>query len=166
MPTDPPSGPDPLAAHARLDRAQSQGGQPETLFRAFDAIFKDALDHRLFTILAWSRAENHARRAYSSRPRDYPVGASKPMGPTEWGARVLKGGQTWIGRTADDIRWAFPDHELITSLGCGCCLNAPVLWNGEVLGAISVLGASGTYDERDLTVLETLAPRLAPALLP
>jgi GAF domain-containing protein len=88
------------------------------------------------------------------------------MGPTEWGTLVLKGGQTWFGRTPEDIRWAFPDHELIESLGCESCLNAPVLWNGEVLGAVSVLGPTGAYDERDLSLLEALAPRLGPALMP
>jgi GAF domain-containing protein len=166
MNTAPLPFPDALDAHSRLDRAQSRDGQPDVLFQAFDAVFADALDHRLFTVLSWSRAENHARRAYSSRPREYPVGASKPMGPTEWGTLVLKGGQTWFGRTPEDIRWAFPDHELIASLGCESCLNAPVLWNGEVLGAVSVLGPAGAYDERDLSLLEALAPRLVPALMP
>lgn len=156
---------DPASATRRLAEAQAQDGQPATLFAAFDRLCADAVGHSLFTLLAWDPAGNDVERLYSSRPVEYPLLGRKAMGPTEWGARILKGGQTWLGRTADDIRWAFPDHELILSLGCEACLNAPVRWNGAVLGVVSVLGPAGAYDEADLAGLDLAAQLLAPGFL-
>lgn len=156
---------DPLAAGQALDKAQALPGQPDALFKAFDDICQQAVGHRLFTLLAWAPETNDVQRVYSSRPDSYPPGRRKAMGVTAWGERVLKGGQTWIGSTADDIRWAFPDHELILSLGCEACINAPVRWNGAVLGAVSVLGPASPYDEDDLEGLDRLAARLAPGFL-
>ena len=153
------------AAVAAIGAAQAGKSQPEALFAAFDRHCADTFGHRLFTILEWAPETNDVERLYSSRPAEYPLLGRKAMGPTEWGALVLKGGQNWIGRNADDIRWAFPDHELIASLGCAACINAPVLWDGKVLGVVSALGPEGAYDERDLAVLAAIAPLLAPGFL-
>ena len=87
------------------------------------------------------------------------------MGPTPWGDVVLKGGKPWFGASADDIRWAFPDHELILSLGCETILNAPVRFDGRTLGVISVLDGPGAYAEGDLALVTLMAPHLAAALL-
>lgn len=149
----------------RLGAAQAGPGQPATLFAAFGQLCAEMVGHSLFTLLAWDPAGNDVERLYSSRPAEYPPLGRKAMGPTEWGARVLKGGRTWIGRTAEDIRWAFPDHELILSLGCEACLNAPVRWNGSVLGVVSVLGPAGAYDDADLAGLDLAAQLLAPGFL-
>ncbi|TWG98914.1 hypothetical protein L598_001700000070 [Mesorhizobium sp. J18] len=152
-------------ALSKIGAGQASNGQPEALFSAFDSYCADTLGHRLFTLLAWAPETNDVERLYSSRPTEYPLLGRKVMGPTPWGAVVLKGGKTWIGRTADDIRWAFPDHELIASLGCAACINAPVLWDGKVLGVISVLGPENAYDEADLAGLAAIAPLLVPGFL-
>ena len=156
---------DQLAASRQIAAAQAAAGQPEVLFAAFDRLCADAVGHRLFTLLAWDAAGNDVERIYSSRPAEYPLLGRKAMGSTAWGARVLKGRETWIGSTAEDIRWAFPDHELILSLGCEACINAPVRWNGTVLGAVSVLGPAGAYDEADLVGLDLASQALAPAFI-
>ena len=153
------------SALVTLGQAQAAQGQPAALFAAFDRLCAETFGHRLFTLLEWAPRTNDVERLYSSRPQEYPLSRRKPMGPTEWGALVLKGKQNWIGRTAEDMRWAFPDHELIASLGCAACINAPVLWDGEVLGVVSVLGPENAYDDRDLEALVALAPLLAPGFL-
>lgn len=148
-----------------LGSEQACSGQPDGLFALFDRICQDRFGHRLFTLLAWAPETNDVERLYSSRPADYPLLGRKAMGPTQWGAKVLKGGETWLGRDAADIRWAFPDHELILSLGCEACLNTPVLYDGRVLGVVSVLGPEGAYDHADLEALVRLTPALVPAFL-
>lgn len=150
---------------ATLTAAQAASGQPGALFCAFDRLCQDAVGHRLFTLLKWAPRTNDVERLYSSRPSEYPLLGRKAMGPTEWGAKVLKDGENWIGRDAAAIRWAFPDHELIISLGCEACINAPVRWNGEVVGVVSVLGPANAYDEADLAGLDQLAALLAPGFL-
>lgn len=152
-------------AFSRMARAQAEAGQPGRLLAEFDAICADAVGHVLFTILASEAGERDVTRVYSSRPDAYPTAGRKPMGPTEWGERLLRQGRTWFGRTPEDIRWAFFDHELIASLGGEACLNAPVRWNGGVLGVVSVVGPQGRYTEADLEALDILTQGLAPALL-
>lgn len=152
-------------ALAELAAEQARAGQPGGLFALFDRICQDRFGHRLFTLLAWAPETNDVQRLYSSRPAEYVLRGRKAMGPTEWGEKVLKGGETWLGRDAADIRWAFPDHELILSLGCEACLNTPVLFDGRVLGVVSVLGPAGAYDEADLETLVRLTSALVPAFL-
>jgi hypothetical protein len=149
----------------RLNHALNQPNQPHASFQAFDEACGTAFGHRLFTILAWRSGENEVERVYSSRPIEYPLAARKRMGPTPWGALVLGQAQPWLGRHADDLRWAFPDHELIASLGCSTCLNAPVRWKGTVLGAINILDAAGSYADTDLALLSAISSFLIGPLL-
>ena len=148
-----------------LSRALAAPDQPWPAFSAFDRLCAEAFGHRLFTILAWQAGADELERIYSSRPAEYPVSARKRMGPTPWGAHVLRQGRPWLGVNAEDMRWAFPDHALIASLGCAACLNAPVRWNGTVLGAINVLDAEGAYEQADLDALETISVFLIGPLL-
>ena len=153
------------AAVETLGRAQSAPGQPKALFDAFERLCAETVGHRLFTLLAWKPDTGEVARVHSSRPADYPLRGRKPMGPTEWGARVLHWGEPWLGKTAEDIVWAFPDHALIESLGCASCMSVPVLWDGRVLGVIAVLDAADAYDEADLEGLRLIAPILVPGFL-
>lgn len=148
-----------------LSQALAAADQPQAAFGAFDKVCAEAFGHRLFTILAWQAGADEVERVYSSRPAEYPVSARKRMGPTPWGARVLREGRSWRGTGAEDMRWAFPDHALIASLGCAACLNAPVRWKGSVLGAVNVLDAEGSYDEADLDGLEAISGFLVGPLL-
>lgn len=150
---------------ADLSHALSGAGQPQTTFRAFDRICAELFGHRLFTILAWEAGADEVERVYSSRPAEYPISARKRMGPTPWGERVLRQGRSWLGTSARDMRWAFPDHDLIAGLGCAACLNAPVRWNGTVLGAINILDAEGAYTPPDLEALEAMSGFLVGPLL-
>ena len=156
---------DPAAALVRLGEAQARPNQPGPLFTAFDAICAEAVGHRLFTLLAWRPETGEVARVHSSRPSEYPLRARKPMGPTKWGAQVLHQGRPWLGRSAADIEWAFPDHALIASLGCASCLSAPVLWDGRVLGLAAVLDRADAYVPADLDGLCGIAPLLAPGFL-
>lgn len=156
---------DPAAALAALSPALALPGQPQALFDAFERLCAESVGHRLFTLLAWQPETGEVARIHSSRPAEYPLRGRKPMGPTEWGARVLHGGQPWLGRNAEDIRWAFPDHALIASLGCAACMSVPVLWDGRVLGVVAVLDAAGAYDAADLAGACLIAPLLVPGFL-
>jgi hypothetical protein len=148
-----------------LTVALAQGGQPQAAFQAFDGVCAMAFGHRLFTILAWQSGSDELERVYTSQPAEYPLSARKRMGPTAWGSHVLRGGHAWLGEAPKDLQWAFPDYELIASLGCGSCLNAPVRWNKTVLGAVSVLDAEGVYQKADLDLLDLMSGFLVGPLL-
>ena len=147
-----------IAAHAEPD-------QPGATFQALDAALARSPGHTLFTILVHHPAARESERFYSNRPAEYPVGGRKPVTNSEWMQRVIHAGLPWIGRAADDIRWAFYDHETILALGCESCLNMPVRWRGETLGTLNLLAGPGHYTEAHLDEVALLAHLALPGLM-
>ncbi|MEM8728974.1 MAG: GAF domain-containing protein [Pseudomonadota bacterium] len=122
------------------------------LYPALDDALDQLIGHKLFTLMAidWPRGE--AARIYTNMPDDYPVGGRKPLGTlTNWGQVVIEGRQSWIAHTAEDIRWAFFDHERIAALGCASCLNVPVVDTKaadgpRVIGTLNILHEAHHFD--------------------
>ena len=96
-----------------------------------------------------------------SNPQAYPLDGCKRMGPTPWGDLVLERRQCYLARDAEGIRWAFPDHALIASLGLESAINVPVVALGQVLGTINLLDAAGRYRDGDVAVVRSVAAYLA-----
>ncbi len=148
-----------------LIHAQAEKGQPAPLFDAMTRLCNTLFGYRFLTILGCEADGIHIRRLHSSSPGDYPAGGLKPMGGTLWGKRVLERGETWLGNGRDDVLWAFPDAELILSKGCEACACAPVLWNGDTIGVLSLNAELNRYSQADLAKMQVIAQTLAPALL-
>ena len=150
-----------LEAAVALRRA----GQPGATFEALDRALGAVLGHRLFTVLRYHHDSGESERLYSSQPGAYPVGGRKPLNPTPWTQRVLREQTPYLGRTAEDIRAVFFDHELIASLGCASVLNLPVVWDGQTLGTLNLLHEEAWYDEGDIPLGLVLAALALPAYL-
>ncbi len=148
---------------AQLAALLAAPGQPETIYRALDMECRTRVGHKLFTLLYVDGSE--VARVYSNQPDAYPVFGRKPMGPTPWGQQVLKERRPFLGRDMDAIRWAFFDHALIASLGCGSVINIPVVHDGETLGTINLLDAEHHYTHDHVPLVAALAPLLIPAFL-
>lgn len=146
--------------------AETVACEPDSshIWPAAQQTFDELIGHRLFTVLAYQEPTGLVTRLYSNRPDEYPVSGTKPMGPTAWGQQVLKQGLPYIGRNANDIRWAFPDHELIASMGLQSTCNLPIRANGKVLGTLNLLHTEDFYDQRCLPTGMVLAGLLAPAM--
>ena len=113
--------------------------------------------------LDWTRGLSV--RHYSSAPLAYPPGGAKPIVPGgEFHARVIEAGEPRFCADADAIRAAFPDHELILSLGCESAVNVPVRWNGRTLGSLNLLHEAGWYGEDMLPVLRVYGAMAVPLL--
>lgn len=148
-----------------LDRCCAAAAVPggrEGLYRGIDEALGELVGHKLFTILYTSPDAQQVIRLYSNQPGAYPVSGAKKMGPTPWGDLVIKRGQPYIGNTADDIKWAFFDHELIASLGCDSVLNIPVVIEGQTLGTLNLLHQAGWYEDRHVAIATPFAYLLAP----
>jgi hypothetical protein len=78
---------------------------------------------------------------------------------------VLRAGRSWIGTDVAAIRWAFPDHALIESMGLGSAINVPAVYDGRVVGTINLLAPEGFYGPSHVAPVEALAPLLVPAFL-
>lgn len=157
--------PDPAPHLAAVAAAMAEPGQPGPLFAALDAAMGAAIGHRLFTILAIHPGAAESQRCYTNMPVAYPVGGRKPINRTRWFETVLDRGEPYIGRTYEDIREVFFDHELIRSLGCESVLNLPVRWNGASLGTINLLHEARWYAEADLAAARQFAALAVPGLL-
>jgi hypothetical protein len=156
---------DPAPHLAAVARALAEPEQPGATLRALDAALGAALGHRLFTVLRYHPDTGESERLYTNQPAAYPVGGRKPLNPTFWSRHVLVEGRPWIGRTADDIRAVFFDHELIASLGCASILNLPVAWAGRVLGTLNLLHEAHWYGADDVPLGVTFAGLAVPAYL-
>ena len=155
-----------LAGFLSVTDAIARDGAPEAAFRAVETAIGGLLGHRLFTILVRREGGEEVERVYSSQPDAYPVQGRKRMGPTPWGALVLDRKQTFLGPDKAAIRWAFPDHALIESLGLGSVINASAQQGGEVLGTLNVLDREGAYPtEEQVDGVRAFTPFLIPALL-
>ena len=149
---------DVIAAHRDTD-------QPGATFRAVDAALAAAPGHILFTILVHHPGLRESERFYSNMPDAYPVGGRKPVTDSPWMQRVVHGGEPYIGRTREDIREVFYDHELIWSLGCESVLNMPVRWAGQTLGTLNLLHRAGFYTEDHVAHVREVAHLALPGLL-
>ena len=155
-----------MAALCALIDAAGESGQPDRLFQAADATFGAVIGHRLFTLMIFDDANYEVQRVYSSDPEHYPVGGRKHKGGTPWTEKVIDGRCAWIGFNAGDIRWAYPDHELLARLGLRSALNVPVLYDDRFLGTANALHTEENYYEpADAGRSKPFASVLAPAFL-
>lgn len=146
--------------HLGLGSALAAARQPADVYRAVDRVLAERVGYGLFTMLIRTPDGQEVSRVYSTNPVAYPLAGRKRMGPTPWGALVLERQQCYLARDAEGIRWAFPDHALIASLGLASAINVPLVAMGQVLGTINLLDVAGRYSDDDVAVVRTVAPYL------
>ena len=127
--------------------AAALADSPDALYRAIQDSLGALIGHRLFTLLITTPDGTEVERIHTSDPVAYPLQGRKRMGPTPWGEHVLRGQKPWMTNDAEGIRWAFPDHALIASLGLESCINIPVVALGRTLGTMNLLDRAGAYSE-------------------
>jgi len=140
--------------------AALRAGPTDAFFKAIEKGTRDTVGHKLFTLLYVAPNGRRVKRLYTNMPREYPVGGYKEVKDTAWHKLIIGEKKPWVGRNADDIRWAFFDHELILSLGCESAMNIPVLYNGRLLGTMNLLDGAGHYKDGDPTHCEAFAALL------
>ena len=145
----------------RVAAAASRPGQPTPLYDALQTALARVIGHRLFTLMVFDPHNRDAQRLYSSDPKNYPVGGRKAMSKTPWGEKVIDGKTAWIGYSAEDIRWAYPDHELIASLGLESALNLPVIYDDVFIGSANLLHDANRYTPEDVEIGRPFAALLA-----
>lgn len=153
------------ADHLSLYDAMASAKQPVDVYLAVERVLAKRLGFGLFTLLVCTSDAAQVRRVHTSNPQAYPVAGLKQMGPTPWGDLVLKDKQCYVTGNAEGIRWAFPDHALIASLGLASAINVPLVAMGKVLGTINVLDAAGRYAQADVDVVRSAAAYLVAAFV-
>jgi hypothetical protein len=145
-------------------RESSRPNQPVPLFAAVDAALGKVVGHRLFTLMVLDHANGEAERVYTSDPVTYPVAGRKRPVDTPWFKQVILGRRHYLGRTREDIRWAFADHALIERLGCRSVINVLAIYDDEVIGSANLLHAEHHYSDADIEDSLPFVQLLVPAL--
>ena len=145
--------------------AMLAAGQPAPLYRAIEKAMAELIGFKLFTILVATPEGDRVRRTYTNNAQAYPVGGFKPMATSPWGDMVIRGKRPYIGRNAEDIRWAFFDHELIASLGLASVLNTPIVWNDRCIGTMNLLDAAEHFVPAHAAIARNFAQLLVPAMM-
>lgn len=133
------------------------------IWKATDRILSELIGHKLFSVLEYDQKNGLLRRCYSSRPDSYPVGGTKKMKSTPWGRQVLMEGRHFLGTNADDIRWAFPDHDVLLAMGLQSALNLPMRSASSTLGTLNLLHGPGHYRQDHLSIGRQIADMLVPS---
>tara|TARA_R110002049_G_scaffold29972_1_gene101895 strand:- start:73357 stop:73845 length:489 start_codon:yes stop_codon:yes gene_type:complete len=119
-----------------------------------------AIDNELFTAMRFHADTMEVERLYSTLPVVYPVSGRKPKRDTAWGDKVLVHHQINNGFGADDIEWAFSDHETILGLGLNAVLNVPIVDRDTVLGTINFLRGGRPFNNQEVAIGQQLAAAL------
>ena len=157
------------SAEASFVAAISQSTSPHAAWQALDRLAADVVGHRLFTVSLTDMNAGLVRRAYTSRPTEYPASGTKPLrGNTgDWFEQVFNRRQTFVANTIEDIAKVFPDHELIGSMGLGSVINLPIVLGGDLVATVNLLDATRHYTPERVAAAETrlaLPARLCVAL--
>jgi GAF domain-containing protein len=141
-----------------MEVAASQPDAGSTL-RAVEALARRVLGFRLFTVMRNIEPTAEVERLYSSDIAAYPVGGRKRKEGTRWGEQVLDRGEVFLARNRAELRDAFPDHELIFSLGISAILNVPIRHAGRCIGTMNLCG------DAEIAAAKVLAGLLVPVVL-
>lgn len=152
-------------AHAAGDIARAAAvAAPGELFGDLARVCAGLVGWKLFTVLAIDHRQRLARRFYTSDPASYPIGGAKSFYGSELGATAFTDGRAFIARDHQELTRVFPDHELISRLGCGAALNVPVRHHGRVVGSVNILDVPNSYSESDAALIGPLAQYCAATL--
>jgi GAF domain-containing protein len=139
--------------------------QPRATLLALQALFRQQVGAKLFTVMTFDAATGLSQRVHSSHPNDYPVSGVKPLSVGLWSRTVIDERRIFVANSIEAIAEVFPDHELIRSLGCESVVNLPVVFAGAVIGTVNLLDAPGYYTQGRIARVEDLSPFAAAALL-
>lgn len=134
-----------LDALAVFDRAIATEAAPDAPWLALQRLAETTIGVRLFTIMTVDMQRGVAGRVFTSHPVDYPVSGTKPIHFDDWFDVVHRQRRPFVANTIGDIAKVFPDHELISSLGCGSVINWPIEIAGDIVGTINLLDVEGHY---------------------
>lgn len=151
-----------LAALRGFGRKLGERTGSNAPWQALQSLAMDVVGCRLFTITAVDTEAAVARRLYTNMPDAYPVAGTKPMQASPWSDHVILARKPFVMNTHEEIASQFFDHELIRSLGCGSCVNMPVVLGGVVVGTMNLLDVEHHFTPERVVLFDHLQlPALA-----
>jgi len=152
-------------ALAAFDASIAENTEADGPWVALQDLARSLIGAKLFTVMTVDMKNEVARREYTSDAKNYPASGTKPIRYDRWFDIVHKQHKSFIANTITEIATVFPDHETISSLGCGSVLNIPVVVGGELLGTANCLDVEHHYSPEKVELSKRLAIPAKLALL-
>jgi hypothetical protein len=138
---------------------------PQAIFRLLADHMKHEPGYDLFTILAPNDDGKRLDRLYSTNHEQYPLGAADEVKDDIWFRRLFVEKRSIVANTMDEIGEWLPDYAIFIEQNYFSLLNLPVVFNGQTIGLINMMGASHHFDEAALEQIERTLPLAALAIL-
>lgn len=148
-----------------LIAALGEEGQPTATLANVEEIYQREVGAIIFTVMSADFDTGMSRRLYSNHPEEYPTSGYKQSAAGKWNDLVFGEKKPYVANTIEEIATVFHDHELIQSLGCGSCINVPIVFEGNVLGTINILDKTGAYTPDKVERAMALRPFAAIGIL-
>lgn len=145
--------------------ALGEEGQPTATLAKVEELYQREVGAIIFTVMSADFDTGMSRRLYSNHPQEYPTSGYKQSAAGKWNDLVFGEKKPYVANTIEEIATVFHDHELIQSLGCGSCINVPVVFEGSVLGTINILDKAGAYTPDKVERAMALRPFAAIGIL-
>ncbi|MGO4174743.1 GAF domain-containing protein [Bosea sp. TAF32] len=146
---------------AVLTKATSE----KAIFSALEEHSAGLHAHLLFTCLRFDYDDLVMSRLYSNREDVSPTGGSKPLPSSPWAERLILEGRSYVGRSRQDIKDVFFDHEALWAIGCESVMNIPVRWLDRTVGSINILGRAAQFEEETASRFSVYAQLAVPLFL-
>lgn len=136
----------------------AETGTTQEIFAAYEDLLLQEVGAIIFSCSTFNPKTRQAERIYTNMPDTYPVSGLKDVVPNRWTKIVLDDGDTFVANETGGFSDVFPDHPLITSLGCGAVVNMPVIVSGRFMGTVNILHETGFYTPERVKKMQATKP--------
>lgn len=149
----------PLDLARHLTRALAAGPQP-VIDTAID-LLRVLPGVAAATILATAADKSVIRRIGTSHQATFPLGAYDPVDDSAWFRRMFGEQRPIVADTPAEMAAFIPETGDLVALGIGATMCVPIVVEGEVAGAVNVLGPSGILTPQLIDAVDAVLPLAA-----
>jgi hypothetical protein len=138
---------------------------PQAILKLLADRLKAGPGYDLFTILAPDETGARLLRLFSTNHEQYPLGPADEVKDDLWFRRLFADRLPIVANTMDEISTWLPDYQIFVEQNYSSLLNMPVVFAGQTIGLINMMGGSHHFDDAALAKIRTTLPMAALAIL-
>ena len=147
------------------DLTSALAAGPNALLALLERRLSRKPGYDLFTVLAPHRDGTFLERLYSTNLAQYPLGPADEVKDDIWFRRLFSERAPIIANTIAEISTWLPDYEIFIEQNYGSLMNLPVVYAGETVGLINMMGPADHFDAAAVDAIRQESPLAALALL-
>jgi hypothetical protein len=140
------------------------GGDLRAACAIIEVVAGRTLGHKFFSVSRFHRSRALLERIYSSAPGRFPEGALKSAAGALWSEPLFERREVLILETPEALAAIYPEAGVMSELGLGAAINAPVEYAGDCIGTINLFDEAHCYRRDQERTARAVAQILAPAM--